>query len=199
MSGQDNNESILVTAGSTRAASLNRSLARLAADLLGARGVEIEYLELSSYPLPLYEQDLEGGDFPPAARQLRERLRSHSIWLIASPEHNGSIPALLKNAIDWVSRTVDGEDYRALFGGRRVALMSASSSRSGGARGLAHLRQILTFLGSNVLEAQYTLGRAFDAFDERGLVPPHDAALAGFLDVVAAAVRHDAAGEMAAR
>jgi chromate reductase len=188
---------ILVTAGSTRVASFNRRLARLAADALLARGVDVTYVELSDYPLPLYEGDLEAAGIPPHAKQLRELLQRHPNWLLVSPEHNGSVPALLKNVIDWTSRTIDGEDFRALFSGRRVALMSASPGRNGGARGLVHLRQILAYLGANVLEEQFTLGRTFEVFTEQGLQAPHDAALGSFLDTVVAAIGHDAATEEA--
>lgn len=160
---------ILVFAGSTRADSLNRKLAALAASVAREQGAAVTHLELKDYPLPIYDGDHEANHGTPRqVAELRALLKSHPIWLIASPDYNSSIAPLLKNVIDWVSRPVDGEDYVACFKGRTVGIMASSPGSSGGARGLPHLRQVLEHLGANVLTDQFTLPRGATAFTESG-------------------------------
>lgn len=95
---------IAVIAGSTRAGSFNRALARLAAARLAAHGAEVVEVDLATFDLPLYSAALEAEAFPPDALRLKQLFAAQDGLLFVSPEYNGSVPPLLKNAIDWASR-----------------------------------------------------------------------------------------------
>ena len=160
---------ILVFAGSARDASLNKKLARVAAKVVNEQGGEATYIDLRDYPMPIYEGDLEEREgMPEAARRLRELFVSHPAFLIVSPENNGSIPSLLKNAIDWLSRDTDGKSGLEPYRGKIVALMAASPGAFGGVMVLGHLRQSLTKLFAHVIPEQFPLPKADQAFAEDG-------------------------------
>lgn len=160
---------ILAFAGSTRRGSLNRKLIRIAAEGARAAGAEVTLLELSDHPLPLYDGDLEARDgLPPNARKLKEIFLAHEGLLIAAPEYNSSITPLLKNTIDWVSRSAPGEAPLACFEGKVAALMSASPGGLGGLRGLMVVRSCLSNTRVLVLPGQVAVPQANDAFAEDG-------------------------------
>jgi NAD(P)H-dependent FMN reductase len=160
---------VLVFAGSAREASLNKKLARVAAKAVDENGGEATLVDLRDYPMPIYEGDLEAKEgMPPFARKLRELFVSHEAFLIVSPENNGSIPSLLKNAIDWLSRDVDGKSGLEPYRGKVVALMAASPGAFGGVLCLTHLRQSLTKLLAHVIPDQFPLPKADHAFGEDG-------------------------------
>lgn len=161
---------ILAFAGSSRTHSLNKKLVRYAAEMAKSDGVEITTIDLRDYPLPLFDGDLEEREgLPENAKKLKAMFREHDGLLIASPEYNSSVTAVLKNALDWVSRA-ESEDEPPLvaFRGKVAALMSASPGALGGLRGLVHLRAILGNLGVIVLPEQVAVPKAHEAFDEQG-------------------------------
>lgn len=164
---------ILCFAGSARRASLNRKLAQLAAEGVRAAGGEATLIDLDEFTLPVYHGDLETQSGVPAgARALAGLIRAHAGLLIASPENNTSVSALLKNTLDWISRIKD----EPVFGGKVAGMLAASPGAFGGARGLYHLRAILNSLGVEVLAQQFVLPRANAAFDAQGkLLDPHQA------------------------
>ena len=160
---------ILVFAGSAREASLNKKLARAAAKAIDDNGGEATFIDLRDYPMPIYEGDLEAREgMPPFARKLRELFVSHPAFLIVSPENNGTIPSLLKNAIDWLSRDVDGRSGLEPYRGKVIALMSASPGAFGGVVCLTHLRFSLSKLLAHVIPDQFPLPKADQAFAEDG-------------------------------
>ncbi len=164
---------ILAFAGSARRDSLNKKLARAAAEAARKAGAEATFIDLADYPLPLYDGDLEASQGMPAnAMRLRELFLAHDALLVASPENNASVSSLLKNTLDWLSRDIgDGKGANAgtaPYAGKAALLLSASPGGFGGVRGLPHLRQILATLGVTVLGAQVSLPRAHEAFDEHG-------------------------------
>ena len=164
---------ILVFAGSARKDSLNKKLARVAAEAARAAGGEATFVDLDDYPAPLYHGDLEDAEgMPPNARKLRALFMSHDALLIASPENNQSISALLKNVIDWLSRGVDdgkGDNSGlAPWRGKAAGIMTATPGPYGGVRHLFHLRQVLAGLGVLVMPSQVQLARADQAFDAAG-------------------------------
>jgi chromate reductase len=169
---------VLVFAGSTRTDSLHRKLARNAAAALQRHGLDVTLADLRDYPMPLYDGDLEAeSGLPDTARAFRTLLAEHDVFVIASPEYNGSFPALVKNAIDWASRSTPGEAPTAVFRGKTAALLAASPGPGGGSRGLRHLRELLQMIGVTVLPADVTIPKAFSAFDtEGGLMRPADIA-----------------------
>src|ERR1022692_1776426 len=118
---------ILVFAGSTRNDSLHRKLVQVAAAELRRVGGDAAVADLRDYPMPLYDGDLEAAQGMPAgAKALKDLVRGQDGLVIASPEYNGSFSALLKNAIDWISRPETGERRLAAFHGKAAALLSAS-------------------------------------------------------------------------
>lgn len=160
---------ILAFAGSARADSLNKKLARVAAEAARAAGGEVTLVDLDDYPMPLYHGDLEAREgVPRKARDLRTLFLSHDALLIVSPENNASVSSLLKNTLDWISRPTDGQNGLVPYQGKVAALLSASPGALGGLRGLAHLRQILQTLNVLVLPEQFALARAHEAFDAAG-------------------------------
>jgi chromate reductase, NAD(P)H dehydrogenase (quinone) len=162
---------LLAMAGSTRAGSLNQTLIDLAVADARAKGALVTAIRLKDFDLPIYDGDLEANAFPQAARELKKLFVGHHGFLMATPEHNGSTSAVLKNAIDWVSRpTEPGETMVTLaaFRGKVAGLMGASISPFGGIRGVTHLRQILGTIQTVVATEQLLIPFAQNAFDEAG-------------------------------
>ena len=156
---------ILAFAGSTRTQSWNKKLVRTAADAVRAAGGEVTLIDLRDLPMPLYDGDLEAsGGLPDGARALKALMIEHHGFLISAPEYNSSISAVLKNAIDWVSRPQPNEPSAVAFRGKIAALLAASPGNLGGIRGLFTVRQVLTTLGVLVLPTQFGLPRANEAF-----------------------------------
>jgi chromate reductase, NAD(P)H dehydrogenase (quinone) len=160
---------ILVLAGSTRTESVNRKLARQAVEALRTAGADATFADLRDYPLPLYDGDLEDSEGRPAAVvTLKEMARRADGFVIATPEHNGSYPAVLKNAIDWISRPEPGESHLAVFRGKVAGIASASPSGYGGVRGLKQLRELLGMIGIEVVAQQLGVANSGAAFDGEG-------------------------------
>lgn len=127
-------------------------------------------LSLSDYRLPLFGEDNLRIDEVPAALALKSVFMRHDAVIVASPEHNGSVTAMLKNAIDWLSCPEEGELPQAYRAFRRKAfgMLSASSSPFGGLRGLSQLRHILTTVHACVVPEQLSITYAHLAFDANG-------------------------------
>lgn len=165
---------ILAFAGSLRRESFNKKLVAIAARAARDAGAEVSVIDLKDFPLPLFDQDLEAGQgMPEDGARLKQLFINHDGLLIASPEYNSSVTAVLKNAIDWVSRAAPGEPSLVAFRGKTATLMSASPGALGGLRGLVHLRSILGNLGVLVLPGQLSVARAHEAFQPDGsLIDP---------------------------
>jgi chromate reductase len=160
---------ILAFAGSTRTESFNKMLAGIVARGAEEAGAEIDLLDLRDFPLPLFDQDLEDEKgLPESAILLKERFIASHALLIASPEYNGSITGVLKNALDWMSRPVAGEKSLAAYRGKVAGLVSTSPGALGGMRALVHVRAILGNLGVLVVPGQVAVPKAYEAFDETG-------------------------------
>jgi chromate reductase, NAD(P)H dehydrogenase (quinone) len=160
---------ILAFAGSTRIDSYNKKLVKIAAAGAQAAGAEVTYVDLRDLPLPLFDEDLEAKEGLPAnAHTFKELMISHQGLLIASPEYNSSLTAVLKNAIDWASRPAANEAPLAAFAGKVATIMSASPGGLGGLRGLVHLRSILENIKVLVLPDQVAVSKAYEAFNADG-------------------------------
>lgn len=172
---------ILVIPGSSRTGSYNAQLAAAAIKELVLADVDATLISLGDYALPIYDGDLEANSgAPKAAVNLRNMIGAHHGVFIASPEYNSSVPPLLKNAIDWVTRVRErGEPQRHVFRDRAFAIGAASNGKLGGVRALMALRQILTLgCSATVIPKQIAVSRAAEAFDEMGaLKDPNDADL----------------------
>ena len=159
----------LVFSASLRDGSLNSKLARLAARVVAAHDGEADLATMREFDCPSYDQDAEqDGGFPAGAQELRRRLEANDAFIVVSPEYNFSMPGLLKNAIDWVSR------FRPQpFDGRHGLLLSASPSMAGGNRGLWALRVPFEHLGARIFPDMFSLAAAHKALDANGnLVDP---------------------------
>lgn len=161
---------ILAFAGSLRADSHNKKLAKLAAEAAGRAGAETTFIDLRDLPLPVFDQDLEDkAGLPENAKRLKQLMLTHQGLIIASPEYNSSITAALKNAIDWASRpATPKEPALACFIDKVAALYSASPGALGGLRGLVHLRSILGNIRVLVLTEQIAIAKAAEAFNPDG-------------------------------
>ena len=159
---------ILVIPGSLRTGSLNAKLAAVAAHQFAQAGADVTKISLADFPLPIYDGDLQTkSGVPKNAVDLKRLIGAHHGVLLVTPEYNSSVPPLLKNAIDWVSRVQDAHETRGqVFRGRAFALASASHSRLGGARAIAALRLILSACQALVIPSQLALAFADEAYDE---------------------------------
>ena len=160
---------ILAFAGSTRKDSFNKKLVSIAAKGARDTGAEVTLIDLRDFPLPLFDQDLETErGMPENGRKLKDLFVKHQGLLIAAPEYNSSITAVLKNVIDWVSRPAPGEPSLVAFTGKVATLMSASPGALGGLRGLVHVRSILGNIGVIVLPDQVAVPKAHEALKPDG-------------------------------
>jgi chromate reductase, NAD(P)H dehydrogenase (quinone) len=157
---------LLIFSASMRKDSLNSKLVKLATEVIEKHGGKADIASMSEFDVPSFNQDLEVDDFhPDGAVEFRRRLLNNDAFIIASPEYNGSMPGLIKNTIDWVSR------FRPQpFNEKHGLLMSASPSMAGGNRGLWQLRIPLEHLGARVFPDMFSLAMAHKAFDGAGRI-----------------------------
>jgi NAD(P)H-dependent FMN reductase len=154
----------LVFAASLRTGSLNLRLARLAAKTIEMHHGIVDLATMEEFVAPAYDQDIQEKDgFPAGAEAFRSRLQENDAFVIASPEYNASMPGVLKNSIDWVSRFQSQP-----FHERHCLLLSASPSMSGGNRGLWALRVPLEHCGARVFPDMFSLAQAHKAFTPEG-------------------------------
>lgn len=161
---------ILAFAGSARKYSLNKKLLKIAAAGAEAAGGDITLVDLAEFEMPLFNQDLESEQgMPEKAGELKSLMRAHDGFLIASPEYNGAFSPLLKNAIDWASRS-EGDDESPLvaYRGKTAAILATSPGGLGGMRGLVMLRMLLGNLGVIVLPDQQAVPNGFQSFNDDG-------------------------------
>jgi NAD(P)H-dependent FMN reductase len=160
---------ILAFAGSTRRESFNKKLIVIATKGARDAGGEVTVIDLKDFPLPLFDQDLEAEQgIPENGKKLKQLFIDHDGLLIASPEYNSSITAVMKNAVDWISRSAPGEPPLVAFRGKVATLMSASPGALGGLRGLVHVRSILGNIGVIVLPDQIAVPKARETFNADG-------------------------------
>ena len=165
---------ILVFAGSIRAGAYSGRTADIAQRELARQGAEVTRISLADYPLPIMDEDLEAENgVPENAVKLARLFVAHDGILIATPEYNGSLPPLLKNTIDWISRVREdgGRPLKALPG-RVVAICSSSNGHFAGIRAASHLRQILAHIQMDVIAPQVSVPDGAQAFDENGDFAP---------------------------
>jgi NAD(P)H-dependent FMN reductase len=179
---------VLVFSASLRADSLNTRLADLAAACLAVNGGTVDRAFMHEFDCPSYNFDVQSSEgFPAGANELNRRVRACDGFVVSSPEYTASMPGLLKNAIDWVSR------YQPQpFNERHGLLLSASPSMVGGNRGLWALRVPFEHLGARIYPDMFSLAQAHKAFDGDGRIADQrlqerfDANVVNFLDLVEA-------------
>jgi NAD(P)H-dependent FMN reductase len=160
---------ILAFAGSLREHSYSKRVVQTARKGAENAGADVTYIDLRDYPMPIYNvDDHEKNGFDPNASKLQKLLNEHDGLLIASPEYNSSLPAALKNMIDWTSRQNDEFKMGAVFRGKVAGIMTASPGAFGGIRCLGHLRDVLTILLVQTLPSEIAVGKVHEMFDGDG-------------------------------
>ncbi len=160
---------ILAFSGSSRAASLNKRLLAVAVQGAKEAGATVTVADLRDFPMPIYDGDLEDkSGIPDRAKAFKDLMIDHHGFLIACPEYNSSVTALLKNVIDWASRPAPNEKPLAAFAGKVAGLVAASPGAMGGYRGLQQARYILGNIRTIVLPDMFALNSAHEAFDPAG-------------------------------
>ncbi len=155
---------IIALSGALRRASYNTALLRAAIELAPA-GVTIELRTL--HGIPLYDGDLEAEGIPAAVTELREAIRAADALLIATPEYNNSIPGVLKNGLDWLSRP-SGEGSK-LFGGKPTALVGATPGGFGTVQSQDALLSVLRAFGNDFwMGGRLMVSKAGTVFDADG-------------------------------
>ena len=182
---------VLGISGSLRRDSHNTNLLRAAAQLLPP-GTEFELWEdLKS--VPPYDADDDHGltARPESLRSLDAAIREADVVLFSTPEYNHSIPGVLKNALDWLSRPLAQSPLRR----KPVAVVGASTGLFGAVWSQAELRKVLSAIGARVIDRELPVGLAADAFDERGRLADGDLelTLADLLAELVGEVREPAA------
>ena len=154
----------LVFGASLRTGSLNARLADLAAETIEANGGSIDRASMADFDSPSFNGDvLQESGAPSGAREFNRRLVGCDAFVISSPEYNASMPGVLKNAVDWVSR-IEPQPFNEMHG----LLLSASPSMAGGNRGLWSLRIPFEHLGARIYPDMFSLAQA-----HRALVDGH--------------------------
>jgi chromate reductase len=158
---------ILAITGSLRAGSVNRGAVRAAAEL-AALGVTVTEADLND--IPLYSEDTQAEGMPEAVLRLGQQIAAADAVLFATPEYKYSIPGVLKNAIDWVSRLPDQP-----FAGKAAGIIGVSPGNIGTARAQYHLRQIGVFLDLHFLnKPEVMVGQSMTKFDADGRLTDED-------------------------
>ena len=146
---------ILAFSGSNHSQSIHQNLINITANKVVKN--EVTIIDLNDFPLPIYSIDIENQGIPKEVIELRKIMIEHDALIVASPEHNGSMPAFLKNVIDWLSRaTQPGQPF---FGESRkpVLLLSTSPGQSGGATNIKTMSELMPWWGGDV-KGTYSLG-----------------------------------------
>ncbi|MGH2647739.1 MAG: NADPH-dependent FMN reductase [Ginsengibacter sp.] len=180
---------LLIFSVSLRTASLNTHLAKLAATIVEKQGGKVDFANMSEFDCPSFNADDEQKNgIANGAKEFHKRLLANDAFIISCPEYNGSMPGLIKNAIDWVSR------FRPQpFNEKHGLLMSASPSMAGGNKALWSLRMPLEHLGAPIFPGMFSLAMAHQAFNPDGtltnpvLAKRFEDNIASFLNLVEAA------------
>lgn len=138
---------ILAFSGSNSSTSINQQLIRYAAGLV--ENATVEVLSLIDYPAPMFGVDLLAAEGIPATiLELHRKMSAADAFLVSTPEHNGSMPAVLKNTIDWLSK-IDGK----VFQSKPTVFLSTSTGPRGGQTALEHLLTIMPFRGAHIVDS----------------------------------------------
>ena len=157
---------LLIFSASLRTESLNTRLIKLVATIIEKHGGKVDYANMSEFDCPSFNGDVEQiNGLPKGATEFQKRLLANDAFVISSPEYNGSMPGLIKNSIDWVSR------FRPQpFNEKHGLLMSASPSMAGGNRALWSLRMPFEHLGARIFPDMFSLATAHQAFNDDGII-----------------------------
>lgn len=161
---------ILAFSGSTSRKSINQTLIRLLANKVDQHYITV--IELNDYQLPIYSPDIEEVGFPEALLQFKAIFDSHDAYIIASPEHNGMMPAMLKNTFDWLSRMTDPK-VASMFNNKPVLLLSTSPGARGGSTNLENMVKLMPFWGADV-KAHHSFASFHNIYQQGQLIKEQD-------------------------
>lgn len=146
---------IIAFSGSNSAQSINQELIKIVSQSI--EGITVEIINLRDYPAELFSVDIEESKgFPDSMLALSKKMATADGYIVSSPEHNGSMPAVLKNTIDWLSRI-----GRKVFNDKPTVFLSTSPGARGGASALQHLLAIMPYQGAHVIGG-YSLGNFYE-------------------------------------
>lgn len=154
---------VLGISGSLRRDSHNTALLRHAGELFEAEGAEFEIYD-GLRDIPPYDADDDADIAPAAVAQARAAVADVDVVFFTTPEYNHSVPGVLKNAVDWLSRPLATNVLR----NKPVAVVGASTGMFGAVWAQAELRKVLAATGARVVEGEVAIGHAMDRFDENG-------------------------------
>lgn len=155
---------ILVISGSSRRESLNT---RLAWVVSAARPADVVTVKNDLDGIPPYSGDVEAAGVPAPVHELRQAVNEADALVFVTPEYNGTVPGVLGNAVDWLSRPA-GE---SVLRGKRAVVLSASPSRYGGVRAAEHLATVLGYIGADVAPVGLSVPRAHERLVEAAADP----------------------------
>ncbi len=171
----------LLLPGSRRKQAVSRRLQAAVLNRLERHQVSVDNVLPEDLTAPLYDGDLEEAEgVPKPIKRLNARMAEAGALVLVTPEYNGLFPPLLKNTLDWMSRTTDEQPGAKVFRGKPVLLLGSSPGANGGLRALPHLRTQMANLGMHVYGPQLAVGQANQKIAEDGTVS--DDALAERLD-----------------
>lgn len=152
---------ILTFAGSLRKDSLNKKLSHVALNFVKTNQLaDIEFCDLQTLQIPVYDGDLETAlGLPAGVVQLCQKISEAQALIVCTPEYNGSIPGILKNTIDWISRQKPNP-----LAGKHILILAASPGALGGVRSLWHTRVPFEVLGAHVYPEMMGVPKAHEAF-----------------------------------
>ncbi len=172
---------ILALIASNQTPSIHRQLVEAMVPHLGTS--TLDWLDMMPFDeLPLYSRRRQEAGFPEAVMHFYERVAAADAIIVASPEHNGSMPAVFKNLIDWISR----HDMK-FFQQKPVLLLSTSGGPNGGATNLQHMAKLVPFWGANVIDAK-SFGGFYERITAEGANEATDAELKALAEQLLASV-----------
>lgn len=151
---------ILALSGSNWSGSINHKLLVYASGLI--QQCQVHVISLRDYPTPLYSMDIEKGEgIPEKMRELNALFNEKDAFLLALPEHNGSMTPVFKNTVDWLSRI-----EMPIFRNKPVCILSASPGIRGGAHNREHITGLIPFWGGRVISG-CSVGKFQESWDEQ--------------------------------
>lgn len=154
---------IIALSGSFREKSYNKMALKYMVQGASESGAEVETIDLRSYSMPIYDEDIDKAGKPENVLILKEKIAEAKGLLICTPEYNHSLPGGFKNVIDWLSRFKDQP-----FKGKWIALAGASTSSWGTVRAQLAFLPVFRTLSAHVLPTQIYIPLAQNLFDEEG-------------------------------
>jgi len=160
---------IILLPGSRRQDSINVRLLMCVEKKLQTLGIETDLVGSSDLQSPIYDGDCEAKvGVPDSIKDLNRRMLAANALIVASPEYNGFFSPLLKNTLDWMSRSQDDQPGAAVFRDKAALALAASPGPMAAARALPHIRTQLSNLGLNVYRSQLGVGRAGTVLSDNG-------------------------------